>query len=239
MKTHFQHFPVPFLLLLGVTGLPATLCAEEIPAASPLEWEFRVFLDDKEIGTHDFLLDANGQEVVLRTEAAFDVKFLFFTAYTYRHRNVEKWDEKGLVSIDAYTDANGQIHDISGERRDEHFVLYSRMEEEKLPRTLMTFAYWNPDILREERLLNSQSGEYEPVRVVERGVSGIEYNGQRIDARRFDLVLEETTISIWYDVKDWRWVALESPTESGRVLRYEPARLPQASVDQSLAKLLD
>jgi hypothetical protein len=113
------------------------------------------------------------------------------------------------------------------------------MDKDLLPPRLMTFAYWNPDILEQDRLLNSQTGEYEPVQVVERGIGQVKYNGESIAARRFDLVLEETSISVWYDLKDWRWVALESPTESGRVLRYEPTLLPAAAVDESLARLLD
>ena len=114
--------------------------AGSLPLPSPLEWEFDVFLGDKPIGTHAFSLQQEGDALKLQTEATFDVKFLFFTAYTYRHRNTELWDEQGLLSIDAYTYANGEIHDIRGSRKGDKFVLHSLTDKEVLPGELMTFS---------------------------------------------------------------------------------------------------
>lgn len=208
--------------------------ASSLPISGPLEWEFKVFLDEKPIGNHEFSLTESAEGLLMETEARFDVKFLFFTAYTYRHNNVEIWDAAGLASIDSYTDANGDIYELNGKREGDAFVLRTRGGEEVLPGQLMTFAYWNPDILKQSRLLNSQTGEYERVDVVDRGVDFIEYRGQSIRARQFDLILDSVPVSVWYAVQDERWVALESVTESGRLLRYQPLRLPEAPVALAL-----
>jgi hypothetical protein len=217
------------LASLLVTGFPAVSLAghSSLPVNETQEWQFRVFLDDKEIGTHDFRLRPDGGNLLLESEAAFDVKFLFFTAYSYRHRNVEMWDSSGLVSISAFTDANGSIHEVAGSRQPDAFRLISRQGNKALPNRLMTFAYWNPDILQQDRLLNSQTGTYEQVQVVDRGASQVIYQGQSIPARRYDILIDEIPISVWYAVENNLWLALESLTEGGRVLRYEPASLPQ------------
>ena len=220
--------------LFSWAGLATSLFADSFPLEQPLEWQFRVYLDNKEIGRHDFTLSRSDGGLLLETQANFDVKFLFITAYTYRHRNVETWDANGLASIQSYTDANGEIYELSGQREGDAFILRTRRGQEVLPEQLMTFAYWNPEILGQQQLLNSQTGEYERVDVVDRGVDSVEYRGQAIQARRYDLVLETVPVSVWYAVQDNRWVALESPTESGRVLRYEPLSLPQAPVELAL-----
>ena len=71
-----------FLLL--ATSVP--LMAEDSD-----RWVFRVYLDDREIGFHEFSVTDRdgGQDVEISAE--FDVKFLFFNAYSYDHRNLESW----------------------------------------------------------------------------------------------------------------------------------------------------
>jgi hypothetical protein len=43
----------------------------------------------------------------------------------------------------------------------------------------------------------------------------------RIEARHFRLVVEDRTIDLWY-TNDMHWLALESVTDSGSLLRYLP-----------------
>jgi hypothetical protein len=215
-------FPLA-VVLLAVCG---SLSAQFDDKPTVLEWEFDVYLDDKPIGEHDFRLVHEGPGLTLETEASFDVKILFFTAYTYRHRCVETWDRRGLASIHAKTDANGEISEVSGSRVNGTFALDVNGETRDLPAELMSFAYWNPEILQEDRLLNSQTGEYEEIEVIERGESAVDYDGESIPARRYDLMVKGKPISVWYAVSDQRWLALESVARGDRKLRYVPARIP-------------
>lgn len=230
-------FSLSLLLLTGAAGMAqANLDALD----DALNWRFKVFLDDKEIGWHQFRVNPQGSRVNVETEAQFDVKFFFITAYRYQHRNVEAWDSQGLVSIDAYTNANGDEYVVQGERMDEHFRLSTGEASAKLPAELKSFCYWSPEILEANRLLNSQTGEYEPVEIIERGESSIAYQGEAIPARQYDIMVKGLPISVWYAVEDQRWLALESLTEGGRTLRYEPVELPGRSVvNQNLLTLLD
>ncbi|MEX0330081.1 MAG: DUF6134 family protein [Puniceicoccaceae bacterium] len=234
---YFSLFSLAVLLLSGATVIAQTSLDT---VDDSLEWRFKVFLDDKEIGWHQFRIDPEGSRVNVETEARFDVKFLFITAYRYQHRNVEAWDSMGLVSIDAYTNANGDEFIVQGERAGEHFTLSTGAEDAKLPAELKSFCYWSPEILEANRLLNSQTGEYEPVEVIERGEASIAYQGEAIPARQYDIMVKGLPISIWYAVEDQRWLALESLTEGGRTLRYEPVVLPARSVvNQNLLTFLD
>jgi hypothetical protein len=167
-----------------------------------------------------------GQILTTEIEANFDVKFLFFTAYTYRHRCVETWDRRGLASIHAKTDANGDVSDVRGNRVNGSFKLEVNGELQELIPELMSFAYWNPEILQEQRLLNSQTGEYEAIEVIDRGDSTVDFKGERVPARQYDLMVKGKPVSVWYATDDQRWMALESVAKGDRKIRYVPVRVP-------------
>lgn len=167
------------------------------------EWRFHVSLDGRPIGQHSFVLRDIGDSRELTSEARFRVRVLFFDAYRYDHRALETWRGDCLQQLDASTDVNGK----------RTVVAITPVDE-----CVQTFAYWNPSILRATRLLNPQTGEYEPVQISELGSEVIA--GQ--PAERFRLIGGGATplkIDLWYSpARDW--LALESRTPEGRTLRY-------------------
>jgi len=218
-------------LIAGLPSISAPLAAQPDNYVGASEWAFEVFLDDKPIGSHEFRLVREGSMLTLETEASFDVKFLLFFAYTYRHRCVETWDRRGLASIHATTDANGEETEVRGNRVNGSFRVDVNGEREELPPEIMSFAYWNPRILGEQRLLNSQTGEYEAIEVIERGSSPVTFEDESIPARRYDLIVKGKPVSVWYAESDQRWLALESVARGDRKLRYKPIQLPEKQVE--------
>jgi hypothetical protein len=69
-------------------------------------------------------------------------------------------------------------------------------------------------------LLNSQTGELLPIRVISVGEEILEVKGQKVPALRYHLVAKEMELDIWYST-DQQWLALESTVKGGRKLRYE------------------
>ncbi|MEE4378751.1 MAG: DUF6134 family protein, partial [Candidatus Competibacteraceae bacterium] len=94
--------------------------------------------------------------------------------------------------------------------------------------------YWNPAILDQERLLNAQTGAYVDVAVSFTGQESFALGNQQITADRYLLEAEGKRISLWYSAEDHRWLGLESMTEDGYRLRYQPvmAQLPGARLSQ-------
>lgn len=211
---------------LGCLALP--ICLKAAANAGPqLEWEFRALLDGREIGSHTFRLSKEETTWRLETEAAFDVKIFFFTAYSYRHRNVELWGPDGLRAMDAYTDANGKIYEVKGRKAGEDFLLSTRDGDTRLQETVKSFAYWNPLILREEFLLNSQTGQFQQVEIREGEPRLATFGDLQVTARPYRIEIPDgSSITVWYAEENNLWVALESETKSGRILTYEPVRLP-------------
>lgn len=198
------------------------------------DWEFRVLLDDKEIGYHTFSLTRDDDEQILRTEAKFDVKLLFITAFRYRHQNTETWRDGCLAGIAATTRANGKTLTVSGKQVSDRFSVTSNTGEASLPNCVQTFAYWNPAILKSSRLLNSQTGEYEKVTVTLEGDDSVVVGDRDVAAKRYILSTKAGDIKLWYADDTGLWLALEAPAKGGRQIRYEPVDLPPANAGERI-----
>lgn len=184
------------------------------------QWDFDVYLNDKKVGKHLFKVSEKGGEKQVRSEADFKYKILFVPVYQYEHSAVELWADNCLTAVNASTNANGRRLQVSGARTGDGFVVESDDKPTGLPQCVMTFAYWNPDFLRESQLLNPQTGEYVEVRVEEIGDEVLEVRGQAVEATRFRLTTYETDVTLWYS-SDSEWLALESIAKGGHLIRYE------------------
>jgi len=211
---------LPPLILLLTTNAFANLSESS-------QWQFKVLLDNREIGTHHFTLsEPNGRQTI-QTEARFDVKVLFVNLYRYRHQSTEVWQGNCLRSIDSETDANGKPflvegNLVAGQSNDNYFQVNAAGAETELPPCVMTFAYWNPIFLDEDKLLNSQTGTYEDVTITRIGEESLQLDGEAVAAVKYLIDLKAGPITLWYAANDFRWLALESVAAGGRILRYEP-----------------
>ena len=181
---------------------------------------FDVFLDGKKIGYHRFEIEGPKKNAAVRSEAKFDVKFLFVTAFSYRHTAEESWTGGCLDELEARTDSNGKELSVVGERTNNAFVIETGDSEAELPECVMSFAYWNPGFLDQSRLLNPQTGEYLEVEVEELGADVVRLDGREIPARSVRITARQMDITLWYS-ENAEWLALESVAKGGRILRYE------------------
>ncbi|QBK05074.1 hypothetical protein DW355_10095 [Hylemonella gracilis] len=181
-----------------------------------------MLLDDDEVGTHSFRVSDEPQrgEREVRSEARFTVRFLFLNAYRYAHEARERWQGDCLTRIEARTDDNGDILAVRGERRAEAFAVDGPKGQEQMTGCVMSFAYWNPRMRQQTRLLNSQTGLWQDVRIEPRGTETLTVLGTPTSARRYALRGEDLQIDLWYDGAD-DWVQLESRVTGGRTLRYQ------------------
>jgi hypothetical protein len=194
------------LLCGALAGMPA--------AAQARVWNFQVALDDTPIGYHRFTLREQGAGRELKAEARFSVKVLFFTAYQYVHEATERWRGNCLDSLSARTDDNGERLAVDTAREGERLVVTTARGTGAgtLDGCVMSFAYWNPAILRQSRLLNSQTGEYEAVKITALGDASIMVRGAPTAATHYRITGPKNPIELWYSAAD-EWLALESTVE--------------------------
>jgi hypothetical protein len=206
--------------IAGASGEPGTVTGY----SKPREWNFQVFLNDDPIGFHNFRLNPQENGYELRTAAEFKVKVLFVTAYQYQHANVETWRNGCLERIEARTNDNGDQLKVAGQRDTGGFDLAATGSSASLDSDCVrTFAYWDLAALSDTRLLNSQTGAYQPVAVDLVGRESIEISGQQVAADRYSLEAEGLDLTLWYS-PEGEWLALTSTVEKGRQLRYKLVR---------------
>ena len=197
---------------------PTATSSPNAPAADG-EWNFRVLLDGKEVGWHRYTVRGDGAGTEVESRAQFDVRFLMLNAYSYRHTARERWRGACLDQLESRTETNGRVEKVAAVASDDAVVVAGPSGDARLPGCVMSFAYWDPRILRATRLLNSQTGELLPVTVAEKGTERVNVAGRTVAATRHRLSAPDLQIDLWY--ADGRWVALEAPTPGGRTLRYE------------------
>lgn len=207
-------------MLSKITLMIALLALSFNIVAANQEWRFQVYLDDKEIGYHDFVLEQVDNQQRLQSEASFEYRLLFVKLYGYEHENTETWSGDCLTEIESTTDANGKPFQVSGSLKGDRFVVNGTAGEAELPPCSMSFAYWNPAFLQQERLINVQNGEFLEIQVSEPELVQLEVRGVVQPAYRYLLGAGELKIELWYSENN-EWLALETEARGGRRLRYQ------------------
>ncbi|MBT8099010.1 MAG: hypothetical protein KJO82_04635 [Gammaproteobacteria bacterium] len=184
-------------------------------------WDFDVYLNDSKIGEHRFeVSEAETGVREVSSNANFDVKVLFVNVYRYRHETTEVWNDGCLAEIASSTEANGKDFAVTGERTNEGFLLKDGENTQRLDGCVMTFAYWNPEFLKQEQLLDPQTGKYVDVNVEQLESMPIEVDGETINADRYRVKANKIEVTVWYAPGSSEWLRLESPAKGGRTLSY-------------------
>ena len=207
-------------LVISIVTISTSLVSSLVTAK---EWAFDVYLDKSKMGRHTFTLNEANQ---LTSTAKFNVKVLFVNAYQYDHKAVEKWHGDCLTGLTAHTVENKVTTDVKGKLADGNFVVDEGKNKQSLPACVMTFAYWNPKILEQSKLLNPQTAEWLDTKVSKVGIETIEVKGKKTETTHYKLdgSLEgknKLKIDLWYDTASNDWVALKSVTPEGYTVNYK------------------
>ena len=180
------------------------------------EWNFDAVLNDKVIGQHTFIYE-NEKTI---SNANFKFEYLFMD-FIYQHKSTETWQEGCLKTISSKTDDDGDLYEVSGHIGTDRFLVTTNNKTSELPWCVMTFAYGNPKILEQKKLMNSQSGEYLDVDIQFIREENYIVKGEDIltDLWRIEANIDDgdLLIHLWYD-KNMNWVSLKSQTPIGDML---------------------
>jgi hypothetical protein len=201
-------------------GAAAWLAALPMLAAAGDDvFDFQALLDDKPIGEHRFTVRGPADERTVVSEARFTVKLMGITVYRYTHRAVEQWRGNCLRALVASTDDDGTASRVTAETTDGGIAVVADGGRRSLDGCVMSFAYWNPAIQQQTRLLNAQTGRYETVQLSRAGSGSIEVRGQPTAAVRWRIDGPTQPVDVWYSAQG-EWVGLDSTVTGGRKLSY-------------------
>jgi hypothetical protein len=198
-------------VILGLFAL-GLCCARPVLAR---EWHFDVSVDGLPIGSHDLVLQENGDARSVKS----DMRFGLLGMHTYQQHEEESWQGNCLARLDTRTEEKGNVTVVAGHPEAGAFVVDGPRGHEQLPACVMTFAYWNPVVRKQTHLVNIQTGAWTPVTVHALGKESVDVRGASVMADHYRIDTERNRIEVWYGPAG-EWISLRSTTRDGHVLAY-------------------
>ena len=178
-------------------------------------YAFKAFLDGKPIGAHVFMVVDEGNARKVTSEADFRVKIIGITAYHYHHHADEQWSGDCLSALAASTDDDGKPASVRLAKSGDANEITTNAGSKSEPGCLMTYAYWNPALREQKRLLNPQTGKVDAVKV-ERMASGhVMVGGREVAATDWRITGGDSPVDVWIS-EQGDWVGLDSMVGGGR-----------------------
>jgi len=178
-------------------------------------YDFQAALDGKPIGTHRFTVVTDGAAREVASDAEFSVKILGFSAYRYRHHADERWRGDCLEGLVATTDDDGKPARVKLVRSGDADEITTASGTRTEAGCLMTYAYWNPAMREQKRLLNPQTGKLDAVTVTRVGSGTVVVGGRGVDAIDWRITGGESPVDVWIS-EAGEWVGLDSMVSDGR-----------------------
>ena len=180
------------------------------------EWHFDVSVDGLPVGTHDIIVNEKGDARTVQSDMRYGVALL---GASYKQHAEETWQADCLTRIDTRTEEKGRVTTVAGRLEAGAFIITGASGEERLAPCVMSFAYWNPKVLRQTHLVNSQTGAWTTVTVHDLGKESVDVRGASRTASHYRIDTERNRIELWY-APEGEWVGLRSTTRDGHVLSY-------------------
>ena len=192
--------------MLGVASVFITWPAQAvIPEQQILEFE--ILRDGQPFGSHK--LSFSEQQNLTRVLIDIEMRYTLgpFTVFRYEHSNEELWKGDRLVSLTSQTNDDGDQYAVNATWGDV-LKVDANGERFEAPSDIYTTSYWNPVMLRQDQLLNTQKGEIEDVEV--RFVGQEEFVTEQ-DVLKADhyKVNASLPLDVWYDSATKQWVGLK------------------------------
>ena len=173
---------------------------------------FQVFLNDRKVGSHEFRIVKKNRQIEVDSSLNIEFKAMGFFKVKYTHKANEIWKDGCLQSLVSETQKRGKKINVEAQQSDLGMVVKGSKSTQTLNGCVRTFAYWNPQFLYEDYLLNAENGEYVPVAVTSSALVNNAGSKVSIDGAKVDIQLE-------YDTSG-KWLSLQSELKMGGILRY-------------------
>ena len=199
-------------LLLWFTGGQTAAKVIEYSDLDEKKISFQVFLNDREVGRHEFLIHRKKRQIEVDSSLNIEFKAMGLFKMQYAHRAREIWRDGCLQSLISETKKRGKEINVEVQQSDSGILVKGSKSTQTLNGCVRTFAYWNPQFLYEDYLLNAENGEYLPVKVTSNALVNNSGSKVSIEGSKVDIQLEYDTAG--------EWLSLRSELKMGGILRY-------------------
>ncbi len=191
---------------------------------------FDVMRSGTVVGQHITRFREEEDTLVVTSETKIDISFLFVPLYEFDYRAVEKWQEEKLISLDINFSDGGDKTAFNVRREGDVLKVKKEGLSIDMQGDIISTNHWNSNVLRDQKVLNSLTGNLNAVTIKEIGKEEIQVTEGTLAATRYDYSGDLRDISVWYDDKG-RWVKLRFKAKDGSIIDYRcrTCMLPQHS----------
>jgi hypothetical protein len=195
--------PMRRLLIVGALALapsPALACSDP-PERAEYVIHHETYGD---VGRHVITFSCQGDDLVVETEIAGEVKLLMVPLFkrdgTYR----EVWRADRLIAFESRIVDNGEVYEVGARANGDHTLIEGRRGRIEAPPTIVSNHPWNHEVVDRTLLFDTQRGRLQRVRITPAGTETITVAGREIAARKYR-VGGDLERELWYD-KAGNWL---------------------------------
>jgi Family of unknown function (DUF6134) len=208
---------------LHTGGAGATPAAREHAGVDPMQLygsglDFDVYRNGDKVGIHRVRFVGSGEAMTAVTEFRVRIEFLFFTAYRYDYRSVDRWQGGSLAELKAEVDDDGTVFSVEAVREGPLMSVRGTGISYTVDSPLIPTNHWNPLVLRQTRVLNTLTGRVNRVAIEPREREVVPADGGTIIATRY-VYTGDLDNEVWYDDAG-RWVKMRFKGKDGSLLDY-------------------
>ena len=224
----------PILGLFAALSFPAL--AEGDRGAYDDSHVFKVTRNGSEIGSHRLTFTPTPEG--LRIDIAVDMRVGMgrsVTLYRFRHASQEIWRAGRLVRLNARTDNNGKVHQVTVEPAGhglraqaivprevggmvESAAIGNPVRTTDLPATILPTSQWRRALVERDKVFDTQTGKISSIRTERLGASDVVTECGTVRATHYRLS-GDIKMETWFDDRD-RWVKARFVVFDGSVIDY-------------------
>ena len=179
-------------LVLGMS--PALACTHPLDRA-----EYAIHHETYgQVGRHVITFSCHGDDLVVETTIAGEVKVLMVPLFkrdaTYR----EVWRGDRLIAFDSHIVDNGEVYEVHARANGGPTVIDGRRGRIEAPPTVVSNHPWNHDVIHRTLLFDTQRGRLQKVQVIPSGTETITVAGRPVAAQKY-IVTGDLERELWYD----------------------------------------
>jgi hypothetical protein len=187
------------------------------PATETLE--YAIMRNGEQIGTHRVELRRTGKETSVNLETNVEVKVLFITAYKFQHTATERWLNGRLVALNSATDDNGTQHKLTAALKGAALQVEADGKAVQVDKNIIPGSLWNPELVRQSVMLDTQNGQVMPISVVDGGSEQVTVESGPAPAHHYT-IKGKFSQDVWYDNRG-RLVQSQLVGKDGSIIIYK------------------
>ena len=186
-----RHLAIAVLVL---SPGPALACA-----APPERAEYAVHHETYgEVGRHVITFSCEGDDLVVETRIAGEVRVLMVPLFKREGSYREVWRDGRLIAFASRIVDNGEVYEVTARASGDHTVIDGRRGRIEAPAAIVPNHPWNYAVLDRTLLFDTQRGRLQRVQVKPAGIETITVAGRAVAAKKYR-VSGDLERELWYD----------------------------------------